>query len=71
MRQNLFIQFSWSCYFQGGGGHYFWEVATFRGLLLLVGFTSGHKKLALISGRMLLTGNHYYQNFYGMVNLGC
>ena len=36
------------CYFRGGG------VTTFRGLLLL-GFTSGHKKLTLISG------GHYFQ----------
>ena len=37
MRQNLFIQFSWSCYFQGGGslllgGRYFQGVATFSGI---------------------------------------
>ena len=37
MRQNLFIQFSRSCYFQGGGslllgGCYFQEVATFSGI---------------------------------------
>ena len=53
MRQNLFIQFSRSCYFQGGRS----LVTTFeRLLLLMVGFTSSHQKLALISGGRYLQG---------------
>ena len=37
-------------------------VATFRGSLLSR-FTSGHKKLTLIAGGLLLSGGRYYRNF--------